>query len=661
MLFWGRMGFAASGIIPTAFLFFAMLFPSEKRKINSKYLGLLALPSVFFLGLSFTDRIVHSFGSGPKMFHYGSFYAPFSVYLNSYFIFGFAFLISTYRKSIGIERLQVKYCLLGMFLTSTLGLTANLFLPMTGISKFNWLGPSFTMIMVGFTTYSIVKHRLMDINIVLKKGTTYIFLMLLLFIPSFILIVLSQIFFFQQINYLFSGIIFSILLIVTIFFHNIEPGTEKAVEQFLFKDKYNYKGTLGKFSKAMVTILDLKSLTKKIIETIIQTMGVEKASLFLLNEERGGYHLLESKNIKITSFPPVLSKGDPLPQYLQKIREIIIREELVKGSNIQEINNVITQMAMVEAEVSIPLILKGTLIGMINLSHKFNKDIYSHEDIELLSTLANQTAIAIENARLYEDLKKSKSYIRRADRLASLGTLTAGLAHEIRNPLVAIKTFTQLLPERLEDEEFRTHFLNIVSGEVDRISALVTELLEFARPSEPKFELENINDILDGMILLVSTETKSKHINITKDYGTDLRPITIDREQMKQVFLNMLLNATEATSGNGKIVVKTRSFIKPDGEPYMQIEFTDNGCGIAPEYLEDIFTPFFTTKEKGSGLGLSISNQIIQDHKGYIDVESQLNKGTSFFINLPISQDHPKRRQNDFESPPNIFNSIERQ
>jgi len=298
---------------------------------------------------------------------------------------------------------------------------------------------------------------------------------------------------------------------------------------------------------------------------------------------------------------------------------------------------------------------------MINLSHKFNKDIYSHEDIELLSTLANQTAIAIENARLYEDLKKSKSYIRRADRLASLGTLIAGLAHEIRNPLVAIKTFTQLLPERLEDEEFRNHFLNIASGEVDRISALVTELLEFARPSEPKFELENINEILDGMILLISSETKSKHINIAKDYGTDLSPITIDREQMKQVFLNMLLNAIEATPGNGKIVVKTRSFIKPDGEPYIQIEFTDNGCGIAPEYLEDIFTPFFTMKEKGSGLGLSISNQIIQDHKGYIDVESQLNKGTSFFINLPISQDHRKRRQSDFESPPNIFNSIERQ
>jgi two-component system, sporulation sensor kinase E len=129
---------------------------------------------------------------------------------------------------------------------------------------------------------------------------------------------------------------------------------------------------------------------------------------------------------------------------------------------------------------------------------------------------------------------------------------------------------------------------------------------------------------------------------------------------MKQVFLNMLLNAIEATPEKGKIYVKTRSYTKPEGEPYIQIEFTDTGCGIRPEYLEEIFTPFFTTKEKGSGLGLSISNQIVQDHKGYIDVESQVNKGTSFFINLPLHQQYPKRRQSDFENQPALFHPIER-
>jgi signal transduction histidine kinase len=296
---------------------------------------------------------------------------------------------------------------------------------------------------------------------------------------------------------------------------------------------------------------------------------------------------------------------------------------------------------------------------MMNLGYKFTKDIYSHEDIELLTTLANQTAIAIENARLYEDLKRSKSYIRRADRLASLGTLTAGLAHEIRNPMVAIKTLTQLLPERLDDEEFRSQFLKIASGEVDRISSLVNELLDFARPSDPRWALEDINAILDGMILLISTATKKKLITIIKDYGSNLPPVQVDREQIKQVILNILLNAIDATSENGKITVRTRSFIKPGGEPYIQIEFTDTGCGIPSQHLEDIFNPFFTTKATGSGLGLSISNQIVQDHKGYIDVESQLEKGSSFFINLPVHQDHPERRTKGLENNKNISNIIE--
>jgi signal transduction histidine kinase len=278
----------------------------------------------------------------------------------------------------------------------------------------------------------------------------------------------------------------------------------------------------------------------------------------------------------------------------------------------------------------------------------------------LLSTLANQTAIAIENARLYEDLKRSKSYIRRADRLASLGTLTAGLAHEIRNPLVAIKTFTHLLPERIDDQEFRDKFLQIASGEVDRISSLVTELLDFARTSDPKLEMENINIILDGMILLVSTEANKKQINVNKTYDSNLPSVQIDREQMKQVFLNILLNAIEATPEKGKITVGTRAFLKPSGEPYVQIEFTDTGSGIPQDQLEEIFNPFFTTKTTGSGLGLSISNQIVQDHKGYIDVESQMGKGSSFFVNLPVNQDHPKRRKADSENNQGVSDAFEK-
>ena len=656
-LFFVRLCYVGAIFVPAFFLHFVS---TVVRGVKYKLILCVYILTFIFLFFDFTPFFIRDVGPILSFRFYGipgvvfPFFAVFFVVIAGYSHY---VLINYFKGSEGQTRNQVRYLLFATIIGFIGG--GSTFLPNFNIEVFPF-GFYLVSIYVLITSYAIVKHRLMDINIVVKKGTTYVLLMLLLFIPSFLLIFLIQKVFFREINYLFSLVVSCTLFLVAILFNRIKARAEKAVEQLLFKDKYDYRDTLGKFSKAMVAILDLNSLSKRIIETISTTMGVEKASLFSLNEERGGYYLLESRNIKMDSFPPVFPKGDPLPQYLLKMKEIVVKEEMVKGKNIPELRRVVDQMSVFEAEVSIPLISKGQLIGMINLSHKFNKDIYSHEDIELLSTLANQTAVAIENARLYEDLKKSKSYIRRADRLASLGTLTAGLAHEIRNPLVAIKTFTQLLPERLEDEEFRNHFLTIASGEVDRISALVTELLEFARPSEPKFEMEDINNILEGMILLVSTETKSKHIGIIKDYALDLHPITIDREQMKQVFLNILLNAIEATPENGKIYVKTRSFLKPEGEPYIQIEFTDTGCGIPAEYLEDIFTPFFTTKEKGSGLGLSISNQIIQDHRGYIDVESQVNKGTSFFINLPLGQDHPRRRQSDFELQQETLTSLER-
>jgi signal transduction histidine kinase len=655
-LFFARSSYVGTIFLPPLFFHFvSSLLKFKKKGFIAAFYGF----SVTLLIFDFTPLLIEDVGPILSFRYYGipgpvyPFYTVFLVGVMSYSLY---ILIKYFKKSEGQTRNQIKYLLFGTVIGFFGGITT--FLPAFNIKVFPF-GFYFVSVYVVIISYAIAKHRLMDINIVFKKGTTYALLILLLFVPSFLLALLFQKIVYGDTHYLLLGSLSLLLLLVTIVFNRIKPHTERAVEQFLFKNRYDYRETLAKFSKAMGTILDLQSLSKSIFDTITQTMGVEKASLFLWNEEKGVYSLFESKNINVTTSNPQLPKDDPLPRYLQKIGEIIIREELAKGADIPELRYIVDMMSLLGAEVSLPLISKGQLVGMINLGYKFDKDIYSHEDIELLSTLANQTAIAIENARLYEDLKRSKSYIRRADRLASLGILTAGLAHEIRNPLVAIKTLTHLLPERLDDEEFRDQFLKIACGEVDRISSLVTELLDFARPSDPKLEFEDVNTILDGMILLVSTETKKKQVSILRSYASDLPPVQIDREQIKQVFLNILLNAVEATPENGKITVKTRSFMKPGGEPYVQIEFTDTGCGIPGKHMEDIFNPFFTTKSTGSGLGLSISNQIVQDHRGYIDVESQLDKGSSFFVNLPVNQDHPKRRKTDLEKDQNIAEIFE--
>ena len=236
------------------------------------------------------------------------------------------------------------------------------------------------------------------------------------------------------------------------------------------------------------------------------------------------------------------------------------------------------------------------------------------------------------------ELRQSQSIIRRADRLSSLGMLTAGLAHEIRNPLVAIRTFTQLLPERYQEAEFRNSFQALALKEVDRICGLINDLLSFARPSTPNVSEEDANEIVDGIVRILDTEAKEREVLMYRYLALDLPKIFIDKEQIKQVSMNVILNALQSIEGRGVVEVSTRLFSKNGTEQYVQIEVRDSGAGIPQKDIEDIFNPFFTTKKDGSGLGLSISHQIVQEHGGYIVVESQVGKGTTFLINLPVRQ-----------------------
>ncbi len=262
------------------------------------------------------------------------------------------------------------------------------------------------------------------------------------------------------------------------------------------------------------------------------------------------------------------------------------------------------------------------------------------DEIGSLATAFDQMAERLMKRE--KELKESQKTLRRADRLSSLGLLTAGLAHEIRNPLVAIRTFTQLLPERYNDAEFRDGFQGLALKEVDRICGLINDLLSFARPSRPKVDQENMNDAVDGITRILETEAKEKNVEITRDFAASLPKVWIDREQMKQVFMNVILNAIQAMKGEGgAIAISTRLHSSDQlgqAGQFVQVEIRDTGMGIPEENLDHIFDPFFTNKDEGSGLGLSISHQIVQEHGGYVTVESKVGVGTSFFVNIPIGK-----------------------
>jgi len=277
--------------------------------------------------------------------------------------------------------------------------------------------------------------------------------------------------------------------------------------------------------------------------------------------------------------------------------------------------------------------MRDHLIGIINLGHKRSGEMYSHEDLDLLTHFAAQASVALENARLYQEMQRTQQLMRRSDRLSSLGSLTATLAHEIRNPLVTVKTFLDLLPERYKDKEFRVDFLKLTTSELDRITNLVSELLDFARPKQPTFRRGNIKQVIQEIIPLVTAEATKRDIAIETDLH-EIPLIKLDADQMKQVFLNIMLNAIEAISAHGTISVTSRDIHK-NGREYVQVEIADTGKGIPKKIVEQIFDPFFTTKERGSGLGLAISHQIVEDHHGTIEVESVPKKGTTLIITIP--------------------------
>jgi signal transduction histidine kinase len=480
----------------------------------------------------------------------------------------------------------------------------------------------------------------MDVSLFMAKGLGYLFSFAILGIPSFFLIMILEKYFFKQSDTPFSLIIVTMGIIAVLLFGRIKERMDRAMLQIIVRDKYYYHRVLEEFSRRLVTIVDLNRLLNMLAETIEKSMGVEKISVFLYNSEKEIYRPALFRNSQKAPMTNITFKvDDPFLHRLRQEKDAILRVELERAPKFLEKGEFLKIIGQLQAEVCLPLIYSDRLIGFINLGHKTAEEMYYREDLDLLITLANQVAIAIENATLYENLKKSQKILRRSDRLASLGTLIASLAHEIRNPLVSIKTFTQLLPERIDDTEFRDYFLKVASGEIDRLTSLINELLGFAKPSEPNLKGEDVNAIIDRMEVLISAEARKKNITITKKYAPNLPSVLVDAEQIKQVLLNILLNAIQAIEGQGEIWIDTRIIRltrDDESEAFLQIEIRDTGIGILPENLDHVFDPFFSTRPEGSGLGLAISHQIVHEHGGFIDLESEVGKGTSFRINFPL-------------------------
>jgi signal transduction histidine kinase len=292
------------------------------------------------------------------------------------------------------------------------------------------------------------------------------------------------------------------------------------------------------------------------------------------------------------------------------------------------------ELNRLKAAIAVPMILDDRLVGLIGLGDKLSREMFFVGDLSLLGTLATEVALAVKYRRMEDEVS-------RKNRLIELGTIAAGVAHEIRNPLASIKTFAQLMPEHMDDPEFKNEFSKLVLKDVDRITKVIESMLAFARPAQVNIKEQPANDLVEEAILLVQPRLKGKRIELSREFhGNPI--INVDKHQILQVLVNLLSNAADASHDQGKIRVATGVSlrdIKGDdnrNQKFTVIEGSDNGSGIPANVRNRLFDPFFTTKKEGTGLGLSISQKIVRDHGGAITVSSVEGKGTSFQVNLPV-------------------------
>jgi two-component system, NtrC family, sensor kinase len=640
---WGSIFRIGKILFPPTFLYFVLHFSHPQgfsarlRKILLTFFGI----AVFWVAINWTPyftrgAIAYSWG---YKFQWGPLYLLFLLQAIACILLAIYFLILKYPQVDRYQQQRFKYFFMAIIVSVLLGGSFSI-LPGSNLEGYPFKSLALTVGLL-LASYPVAQHRLVDLRLFTARSLAFFFSLTIMVIPTALAVIFLERCLLQEFSLpIFFILIFSMGATWTLVFNKIKVRVDRPMQQFIVKDKYGYHQTVEEFSRNLVGIVDLNRLLHLLADTLEQKMGVKRISIFLYDSDKGIYRqsLLRGWGEK-EPLPASLPPENPGMQFLQKRKEAFLYTELRKGVTDAESQELSEILARLGTEVCLPLLHQNRFLGFITLGPKPEEETYYREDLDLLNTVGKQVATAIENASLYENMKKSYRIMRREDRLASVGSLIASLAHEIRNPLVSIKTFTQLLPDRMDDEEFRNYFMKVASGEIDRLTSLINELVLFARPSEPNLRGEDVNALIEKIELLIAPEARKKKIQLSKHYASDLPLVMVDAEQIKQVLLNVLLNALQSMSAEGDVWIETRVVQSSHEEingRFIQIEVRDSGSGIPKENLERIFDPFFSTRPDNTGLGLAISHQIIHEHGGFIDLESEVNKGTSVRLHLPL-------------------------
>ena len=643
--FWMKIGYVGVIYISVFYYHFIVEFLGREKERIAAYAayGIATLFLILHLGTNlFTNGIIkYYWGYYPRASVVHPFFLVFFIGLICLIIYHtFISFLRRNKLFVDARREQITYLFWAYMLYSPACVD---FLANYNISIYPF-GYIFATMFLTIIAYGIVRRQLMGIEVIIKKTLVFAGLLASVFAILVLPMLLIQEYIFRGaseggklVGLALSGVIIILSL------RRIENFLTNITDKYLFQKKYDYRELLRTFTSEVLTVVNLDKLVNLTVDKLTDVVKVSSSAVLLLDEEKQQFDVIASRNVRDSKV--TLLRPDGIVTFLEQTHGYLLKKELIERkvyipASIQEI------IDKLNAELIIPMALHDEVIGMLSLGKKKSDEDYTQDDLDILLPLARTLAIAISNAKLFDELGKTQAEAAQKEKMAVIGTLSAGINHEICNPLgiargqceAFLLNIKDGLYNNKSDQELLDKAKDIMAKvikETDRATAITKKLSGFAKPSKGEAELVNIDKEVDDVLGLVGYELKLEKIEFEKQLEKGLPDIFVDKKQFQEVLFNLIRNAGQAIGEKGKITV-----IAKQDEGKVFIDIKDTGSGIPEDKLKELFNPFFTTKEpgKGTGLGLFIVRQVVEKNGGRIYLkETKVGEGTTFTVEFPAA------------------------
>ncbi|MDD5618210.1 MAG: histidine kinase N-terminal 7TM domain-containing protein, partial [Candidatus Omnitrophica bacterium] len=550
--------------------------------------------SVFLFSISFTPYYIKGveFRYGVRYISDpGPLYILFIIYTSICLLFSLYNVREAMKWADHRKRLQLTYIFIA---SASMTTAAGIYLAMVFNIAISPLDNTLNAIYGILVAYAIVRHQLMDIEVIIKK--TLVFTSLLVFVVAILVLpaVFLQEYIFRQATVpvkVFGLAISGIIIILSM--RKIESILVNITDRYLFQKKYDYKELLKTFAGEVLTILDLNRLLELTVNKIADIMKLSSCAVFLLDDQKGKFILRAGKDIKDRSVELAASDAEDIKNRSDKSEKAV--------------------MEKLGSMLLIPLEHNGKLTGILSFGRKKSDADYSREDLDILYPLAGTLAIAISNAKLLKQIAKARAEASQKEKMATIGTLAAGMAHEIRNPITTIRTFADFLPEKAADEEFVATFNKLVPKEIDRVDNIARSLLEFSYTDCAKeAEVTDTAEVAKTVLTLVAPQYKF----LASDIPCNIKgkaDIRVNKGQIQEALFNIMKYVFSEAASPGSVSIEI------EGDKRGVSMLINAKCLVVPaEVLEDVLEPVskLSRARRGFGFSLFIAKQLIENNGG---------------------------------------------